>query len=536
MKRLPLSVFVFSICVALAISGCSNDPDDQSGDSTQSDASPSDHSETPDTGMETAPSEDTSLDPDQDVGDTDRLEDGTDQSDAKGTTTFRITSPRSDEPVRYRLKVTVEPEKVRDGSRFEAEEENDSIEQDGEEWLITGETGTAPSADETHGDSFRWPTVSDPEYGISGWSTAAPASDYTITINGEEIDPASLPELETDPPEQTDCVGGGSCYERTLTSADADATVDASADRGELQSALDTASSGDVVFVDPGAEIDLGFFPDSSSLEIPAGVTLASDRGVDGSDGARLFGQKKPGSDWEGSDTIVLNDDVRITGLRIEGPTPDREMNWLGDDHDYTDGIEADGTSGVEIDNNEIYGWPAAAIHGGDPVHVHHNYIHDNDQSGLGYGVSSSQWDSIIEYNQFRRNRHAVAGSGSAGDGYILRYNTFGSEGIGGAGHKIDMHEDGDSGLAGTRMEIYNNTVKFPDAQAVYLRGTPRESTEIYQNWFYNSTEPCISANRSGGYCAIEVRADDFTNVDYHDNHYGSSEPSCNIGAPRDGC
>lgn len=518
---------------------------DQGDGGTQTDAG-ADTGTTQDTGS----ANDTATDPDTHTStDAGTLadsgsDDGGDDADGDSTTAFRITSPRSDRAVGYRLKVVEQPSKVRDGSRFEAEQENDAITQKKEGWLITGETGTAPSSEKVRGDSYQWPSTDKPTYGIAGWSADAPAEDYTLTIDGTEVDPSTLPKLDTDSgnddPDggkgQAGCLGGGKCYKRKVTASDADVTVGASADLGDLQSALNNASTGDVVFVDPAADINLGYKPHALSLEVPAGVTLASDRGVDGSDGALLSGEKKPGSDWEGADTIGVGDGARITGLRIEGPTPDKEMNWLGADHDYTDAIDVGGASDVEIDNNEVYGWPQSAISGGDPVHVHHNYIHDQDQSGLGYGVSSSQWDSVIEYNRFERNRHAVAGSGEAGDGYILRHNVFGSEGIGGAGHKIDMHEEGSTGKAGTRVEIYNNTVKFPGAQGVYLRGTPRKSSEIYNNWFYNSTKPCLTKNEGGSYCAIQVRADDFTNVDYHDNHYGKSEPACDIGAPREGC
>jgi hypothetical protein len=525
-----------SLVAALLVCACSADADDRSqtrspsdtsaGDTASSDTAPTDTSAS-DASLNDAGSVDTG----EDTGAADVAPEDTGPDE---TVDFRITSPRSDQPVEYRLHVVTSPEKVRDGSRFEAEEENDAISEREEVWAITGETGTADSSDQVYGDSFRWPRPDSPPYGISGWSTDAPAEDYTITIDGDEVDPKALPELETGTPE--DCLGGGACYGRPIRSGDATTIVDSPATREDLQTALQGASRGDVVFVDSSVEIELGYFPDSPSIEVPAGVTLASDRGVDGSKGARLHADKKPGSDWQGSDTIRVHDDARITGLRIEGPTPDREMNWLGDDHDYTDGIDIGDSSGVEIDNNEVYGWPHGAVSGGNPVHVHHNYIHDNDQSGLGYGVSGAHWDSTVEYNRFERNRHAVAGSGGAGEGYIVRHNIFGAEGIGGAGHKIDMHEDPDSaGDAGTRMKIYNNTVEFADAQAVYLRATPRESAEIYDNWFYNPTEPCLTKN-AGSYCAIQVKADDFTNVDYHDNHYGSSEPDCGVGAPREGC
>jgi len=532
MKRsigmLAVIAFIATGCVDRAVVA-----DDAGADTTENDTRTS-----PDTGTTTS-TDDTGMSTDSTDDAADDI-DTTDATQPDSPLEFRIVSPRSDRPVEYRLEVLREPGRVRDGSRFEAEAGNDTITSREDSWLIAGETGTSPSADKAHGDSYRWEKVEEPAYGIECWSTAAPASDYTITIDGTEVDPSTLPEPTencepSSPPRQTDCLGGGSCYTAKVTPGDADETVGPSASLQDLQNALDNASSGNVVYVDPDAEIDLGFDSDNPSLEVPAGVTLASGRGT--ADGcARLHADKKPGSDWVGSDTIDLHDNSRVTGLCIEGPTPGRKMNWFQNDHDYTDGIDASGASDVEVDNNEIYGWPNAAVSGGDPIRIHHNFIHDNDQSGLGYGTSKTQWKSIIEYNRFERNRHAVAGAGEAGEGYVVRHNVFGSEGIGGAGHKIDMHEDGESGMAGSTMKIYRNTVKFPDAQGVYLRGTPRQSAEIYKNWFYNPNQPCLHKNAGGSYCAIEVNANSFQNVTHRDNHYGSSEPACDIGGPRQGC
>lgn len=339
---------------------------------------------------------------------------------------------------------------------------------------------------------------------------------------------------EGDDEERRSCVGGGNCYTSTITANDADTVLDCSATLTDLRDALSSASAGEVVFLKSCVEIFLPFDDRSSTVKIPAGVTLASDRGVGGSDGARLYAEKKPDSDWYGSDTISVNDNARLTGLRIEGPEPDRDMNWLGSDHDYTDGVDAEGTTGVVLDNNELYGWPKASVINGK-VHVHHNYIHDNDQSGLGYGVSDTDTGSVIEYNQFRRNRHSITGSGAQGNGYIARYNIFGSEGINGAGHKIDMHEKDNTGWGGDTIKIYRNTVKFDDAESVYLRATPRDQAEIHHNWFYNTKSACL--DRQGDRCTIQLQADDWTNVDYWGNHLGSSEPAnCDVGAPRPGC
>lgn len=329
-------------------------------------------------------------------------------------------------------------------------------------------------------------------------------------------------------------LGGGENYTDKICGEDADRVLEASSSLSDLRETLSDSSSGDAVFIESGAKINLGFDEDSASIEVPENVTLASGRGCEGSEGALLTSEAKDGSDWEGSDTIKLKDDSRITGLRIEGPYPDRDMNWLGEDHDYTDGVAAE-ASDVEVDNNEIYGWPAAAVRGG-LLHVHHNYIHGNDQSGLGYGVASTREGSIIEYNRFDANRHAVAGTGEEFQGYIVRYNVFGSEGIAGAGHKIDMHND-DAGNAGSKIEVYRNTIKYENAQAVYIRGNPRDDVEIRENWIYNTNDPCLSKNElADGYCAIQQKSDNWSNTDYFNNHYGHEEPNCDIGGPRDSC
>jgi hypothetical protein len=315
-----------------------------------------------------------------------------------------------------------------------------------------------------------------------------------------------------------------------VTESDADITVDASADLGDLQNALDSASSGDVVFIHPDATINLEFNPDSTSIAVPSGVTLASNRGEEGSPGALLTSEKKPGSEWVGSQTIGISDNVRITGLRIEGPTPDRDKNWGGSDHDYTDGIDATEASNVEIDNNKIYGWPESAMVGGDPINVHHNYIHDNDQSGLGYGVDEPMYPSTIEYNLFDTNRHAIAASGESGQGYIARYNMFEDDCVH-SHHRIDMHKSRDTGLAGEKIEVHHNTVKVGSScsgEAVDVRAEPERQSEVYNNWFQHT-----------GYDAA-FSTDDYNDYDTHggSNEYGTTEPSsCDVGVGvRDGC
>ena len=77
-----------------------------------------------------------------------------------------------------------------------------------------------------------------------------------------------------------DPIGGGEGYRDII--AEGDFTV-RTAD--ELAAALKAAKPGQVIYVPDGVEIDLAA---RSTLSIPAGVTLAGSRGLDGSSGGRM--------------------------------------------------------------------------------------------------------------------------------------------------------------------------------------------------------------------------------------------------------
>jgi len=83
-----------------------------------------------------------------------------------------------------------------------------------------------------------------------------------------------------------DPIGGGPGYTRMADPASARrvATLE------ELQAALSAARPGDTVYIDDRAEIDATGSP---MMEIPAGVTLASGRGRNGS----------PGTGWSSATT-----------------------------------------------------------------------------------------------------------------------------------------------------------------------------------------------------------------------------------------
>ena len=313
-------------------------------------------------------------------------------------------------------------------------------------------------------------------------------------------------------------IGGGQGYENTISPDEADVVVSS---RSEFNSALSSASSGDVVYVAGDASIDLG----SNTYTVPRGVTLASDRGIDNAPGGHLYTDHQPDSSMY---YIELSRGARLCGVRVQGPYYD----FFDPDFYATGaGVTVRGDS-VEIDNCEMWGFALASVHvGTGEPHIHHNDIHHNPRRGLGYGVVNYGGNPLIEWNYFDANRHSVACDGQGG--YVARYNHFGPITY---SHVMDVHSPG-----GTRVEIYNNTVEAVDGDhdgdqrpAVAIRGAPDDVAAIYDNWFYNPDEPLDTPDGwSTRHAIIQVGVDEWTNVEWSGNHYGSSEPANGIGHPR---
>lgn len=202
----------------------------------------------------------------------------------------------------------------------------------------------------------------------------------------------------------------------------------------------------------------------------------------------------------------VFDKNVRITGLRIEGPDKDQQLDHYmrsfqirmveGDekilDRNYyykfpaVDGILVKNDKAM-IDNCELWGWSHAAIFlrsGKDHI-IQNNFIHHNQRQGLGYGISHDNSTSIIVYNLFNFNRHSIAGTGVPGSGYIARNNVQLENSL---SHCFDMHggrdrKDGTE-IAGRSIIISNNTF-FSEKKAIAIRGIPEESATVTKNIFY---------------------------------------------------
>ncbi|NHI95027.1 MAG: hypothetical protein EAX96_21230, partial [Candidatus Lokiarchaeota archaeon] len=192
-------------------------------------------------------------------------------------------------------------------------------------------------------------------------------------------------------------IGGGTGYSDIFTPDDPRVTYVVS-DRAEFLNAIKNVKSGDVIYVEETSTIDLtGIY---TGVTIPGGVTIASNRGFEGSPGGRIIQYRDGGEPSTGRHCALRTggEHIRITGLRIEGP-------------DKTDSITGRYKAGIvqnnlylEVDNCEIYGWSHSGIlqEGYDEktygAYIHHNYIHHCILYGFGYGISNGG-TTLIEAN-----------------------------------------------------------------------------------------------------------------------------------------
>ena len=320
-------------------------------------------------------------------------------------------------------------------------------------------------------------------------------------------------------PDERGPIGGGEGYSDIII--DGDYRVSG---LDELLEVLATASAGQVVFIDGAARIDLTtrVHIDELVLEVPEGVTLASDRGQGGSRGAMICSEvfaTRPLIRAAGAD-------VRIAGLRLRGPDPERRIYHHnrsfgeGRGHEYyyrfpiSEGIHSR-HSGMTVDNCELAGWSHSAVYlkGSEGHLVHHNFIHHNQYQGLGYGVCLDKAAAVIRYNLFDFNRHSIAGTGRPGTSYEASHNVELGESL---GHCFDMHGGGDrqdgTDTAGTRIDIHHNTFRAAETPIV-IRGTPEGGCRVHGNWFPKHSKP----GDGSGAPAVSHRG----GVAVEENHYG---------------
>jgi len=281
-------------------------------------------------------------------------------------------------------------------------------------------------------------------------------------------------------------IGGGAGYNNIILQTDPRVKYVVTT-KSQLLAALSSATSGQVVFVPSTATIDLT--GETSSITIPAGVTLASDRGYAGSLGGLIK------RDSSGSMPLMTleagGNNVRVSGLRIRGP----HATYGGSYGDNVKGaIESIDKNNLEVDNCEIYYWSYGGVvfensgSGSWSGYVHHNSIHHNAGEGYGYGVVVAFGTVLIEANSFDYVRHAVTGYGGAGESYEARYNLHGSHNL---DSNYDVHAEGQNignwdghTPSGRLYRIHHNTVPaaVDGYESIFYVAPPTEGMYIYNN------------------------------------------------------
>jgi hypothetical protein len=319
----------------------------------------------------------------------------------------------------------------------------------------------------------------------------------------------------------TEPLGGGAGYSDIKTTGDH--VITSAADFiAHMVGGASPATTGQVVFIPGNLEIDLTSYVTSSSIYIPEGVIVASDRGEAGSLGALL----KHTSMTMGYVACLRANghNVRLTGVRLRGADPN--YGTSGSQAPHMTGFSCNGKQGVHVDNCEIYQWnyagitnytdlvatTAGVVDWAKAAHIKCNYIHHCRRPSQGYGITVAKSSTLIELNIFNACRHCFSGDRDnstgatpAGDEtYVeFRYNQMGFDTYESNGTCFDHHggsdttEEGYGSLpsmtgiynlwAGGEIWVHHNDFRIAGENAVSIRGVPRFTWTIEYNWFVNN-------------------------------------------------
>jgi hypothetical protein len=361
--------------------------------------------------------------------------------------------------------------------------------------------------------------------GATSFVQASPAqgAETVVPAYGADANPTGNP------------IGGGVGYTHIIDSSTAKYVVST---KSQLLSALASATSGQIIYVADSAQIDM---TGSKRIAVPAGVILASGRGRDGSAGGLIYTNDRSSSGYP--EFMTLGVGVRVTGLRLRGPDGDVGTSSL---QYFYSGLCCSGY--VQIDNCEIYNWVEAGVlvnntpSGGATPWIHHNYIHNCQRTGYGYGVAVSGGSALIEANSFDYNRHSIMGTrGYPTSNYEARYNIVGPNSTNSC---FDCHGGNDSYSwgnpdppsvdcpAGGTLLIHHNTFMSTSDISVGIRGVPAISCKIYNNWTYWSSSYSTTTfkqyleNLVGDTLDGKViTGKQYVRMEVYDNWYGTKEP-----------
>jgi PKD repeat protein len=335
-----------------------------------------------------------------------------------------------------------------------------------------------------------------------------------------------LPKYGADANPTGNPIGGGAGYSEIITSGDYTC-----ANKTEFLAALARATWGDVIYIPSAASINLTGLYD---VNVPAGITIASNRGSGGSTGGRIFTSSMTAHYRY---LFKVGNYVTFNGVRLEGP--DGTAGSKGADPTIT-GIYSSGKQGLVVENCEIYNWPFAGVGVYDDgvnginnwgrFYVHHNYFHHNQRGGYGYGVDTAASSGLIEANSFDYGRHFIAGGRGFPVNYIeSRFNIFGSHCTNALYDQHGGNDDPSWGFdegpdpavpAGGILLIHHNTFQSATQASVSIRGVPYVTCDVYNNWTLwpqSQSTTCFKQRLEN------LGLTPYQNMSVYDNWYGTT-------------
>lgn len=245
---------------------------------------------------------------------------------------------------------------------------------------------------------------------------------------------------------------------------------------------------------------------------VQEGVILASDRGVNGSEGALIHVTGTCSGAF--ATGIWFKAHTKLAGLQIQGPTNLGTKGSVGGCYTMF-ALKLSGAPAVEIENCKLWDFPQGLIsldnvlstpseslawNSPNRVWLHHSELFGAQAHGWGYGVLESNSNGrdlacLIEACKVHDCRHLVACDHGSPFNYELRYNDFGdawywsANRVGGTKYyacQIDAHGSGHtlSGYAGKHYEIWANDFSLNGNKAnIGIRGNPSGEDRIHDNW-----------------------------------------------------
>ena len=296
-----------------------------------------------------------------------------------------------------------------------------------------------------------------------------------------------------------DPVGGGNGFREVFTEQMGDYSVRTADQLADVLK--NKAKFGDIVFV--AEDID---FTEYVGMDIPSGVTLAGDRGHDGSEGALIYVTKTLNDDLAQKTGSIFwpRSDCRIMGLRIKGAwDPYKGIKPYGKCFEIRD------SKNVEVANNYIgfCGRDGVKLgNGGNDAYIHHNFI--DRVADYPVSVLAAGNHALIEANIITWVWHAIAGTGHPNNSYEARYNIF----------RRLPSPPGNYHMWATEMHVFRNSEAFQKAN-VSVGG---KFVHVHHNTYIvdDPNDMHIREIRDGTFNGIPTRLGV-----YHHNVFFSEDP-----------